>query len=245
MITGRKNTPRNAPFRVCRTCGVTLPRACFYESTKQVFTSCKECIKAQVKLRYRERFPEPKRITQLTQDKRCPDCGIRKPITEFERNPYRTHAVGTYCNDCKRARNNKMHEVHAEKAKLRNIKLRKKLIAEDPKRYKAAELLRSVQDRANRLGLPFDLDFEFILALMVDVCPVLGIPLNYTFVAGVNFGDSPTVDRFIPKLGYVKGNVTVISWRANRIKCDASPSEAMKVALWMQKQEQARLRLIA
>lgn len=36
---------------------------------------------------------------------------------------------------------------------------------------------------------------------------------------------SPTIDRIINDLGYVKGNVIVISWRANRIKSDATLAE--------------------
>lgn len=33
---------------------------------------------------------------------------------------------------------------------------------------------------------------------------------------------SPSLDRLIPSKGYVKGNVVVVSWRANRLKNNAS-----------------------
>lgn len=40
----------------------------------------------------------------------------------------------------------------------------------------------------------------------------------------------PTLDRVIPSLGYVRGNVQVISMRANRLKQDASLDEVLAIA---------------
>lgn len=57
---------------------------------------------------------------------------------------------------------------------------------------------------------------------------MLGIPL---MVGGDRrYGNSPSVDRVKPELGYVKGNILVCSLRANRIKQDATPAELMRVA---------------
>jgi hypothetical protein len=75
--------------------------------------------------------------------------------------------------------------------------------------------------RARDLGLPLDLKLEDII--MVDVCPLLGIPLIRGI--GVYSDNSPTLDRIIPELGYVKGNVQVISMRANRIKDNSTFEE--------------------
>lgn len=84
--------------------------------------------------------------------------------------------------------------------------------------------------RAKLLGVPFDLTDEDIV--VPAVCPILGIAL----VKGPNGGHdaSPTLDRFDPDLGYVSGNVRVISMRANRIKNDATPAELRRVADWME-----------
>ena len=61
-------------------------------------------------------------------------------------------------------------------------------------------------------------------------CPILGIRIKY------KGGDaSPSVDRITPQFGYIKGNVQVISMRANRIKNDATPDELRKVADYMQR----------
>lgn len=54
-------------------------------------------------------------------------------------------------------------------------------------------------------------------------CPVLGIPL---FVCNGCVGaNSPTIDRIDHKGGYIKGNIIVVSHRANTIKSDATMDE--------------------
>jgi hypothetical protein len=89
--------------------------------------------------------------------------------------------------------------------------------------------LNQIRTRALKKGLAFDLTPEDILAPVH--CPVLGIKLEYG-ASVANFA-SPTVDRLRPELGYVKGNVNVISHRANTIKSNATSAEVQAVADWM------------
>lgn len=42
------------------------------------------------------------------------------------------------------------------------------------------------------------------------------------------------MDRVIPELGYVKGNVEIISYRANRLKNDATYHELRAISLWLE-----------
>jgi hypothetical protein len=65
------------------------------------------------------------------------------------------------------------------------------------------------------------------------VCPVLGIDLDW--FAEARQENSPSFDRVNPKLGYVKGNVQIISSRANRIKNDGSSEEHRLIAAYMDK----------
>jgi hypothetical protein len=64
-------------------------------------------------------------------------------------------------------------------------------------------------------------------------CPVLGLPLNYTVLTGRPEDNSPSIDRFDNDLGYVHGNVRVISNRANRLKSDGTKEEHLKIAEYM------------
>jgi hypothetical protein len=59
-------------------------------------------------------------------------------------------------------------------------------------------------------------------------CPALGVPL----VFGRRSPNNPSLDRIKPELGYVKGNIAVISRRANAIKQDATADELFRVAAW-------------
>jgi hypothetical protein len=63
-----------------------------------------------------------------------------------------------------------------------------------------------------------------------DTCPVLGIPLDYSFGKVVRNENSPSIDQIKPGEGYQKENMIVISWRANRIKNDGTPEEHRKIA---------------
>lgn len=44
---------------------------------------------------------------------------------------------------------------------------------------------------------------------------------------------SPSIDRIIPELGYVRGNIAVISMRANKLKSDATSEELERISAWM------------
>jgi hypothetical protein len=79
-------------------------------------------------------------------------------------------------------------------------------------------LFYSAKARAKRSGIPFSITVSDIV--VPSVCPVFGTPLT----CGVKsvHDSSASLDRIIPELGYVKGNIAVISHRANRIKNNAT-----------------------
>jgi len=79
-------------------------------------------------------------------------------------------------------------------------------------------LLRWAKRRADKYDLPFTLTEDDIE--IPSHCPVFGIPLYSGDGASCN--NSPTIDRIVPYIGYVPGNVIVISSKANRIKTNAS-----------------------
>jgi hypothetical protein len=68
-----------------------------------------------------------------------------------------------------------------------------------------------------------DFNIEESDIIVPDLCPVLGKPLIKTGDGDRNW--IPSLDRLDNTKGYIKGNVNVISWRANRLKYDATSDE--------------------
>ena len=88
-----------------------------------------------------------------------------------------------------------------------------------------ADILKRAKARALAAGIPFDLTVDDIV--IPDCCPILGYPLKR------KTRYAPSLDRIKPEQGYVKGNVWVISRKANVMKNDATPEELERFARWV------------
>ena len=92
-------------------------------------------------------------------------------------------------------------------------------------------LLASAKRRAKEANLSFDLELSDII--IPDRCPVLGIPLIRPSIPKRRDNSNPSIDRRDNNLGYIRGNVFVISWRANRLKCDGNLDEFENIVKYM------------
>lgn len=102
------------------------------------------------------------------------------------------------------------------------------------KRGHAGKFLEKAKERAKAKGLPIDIDLDYVESIIIEECPIF----KTKFVWGQNGNGKdhtagPTLDRIIPELGYVKGNVAFISNLANRIKQDVTEKELYAVADWL------------
>jgi len=87
---------------------------------------------------------------------------------------------------------------------------------------KVWEMWHAAKCRAKRLGIPFTITRDDIV--IPSVCPVLGIPIEHQ-TGKHQSNNSPSIDRVVPSRGYVKDNIVVVSFRANRIKNDSTTEE--------------------
>jgi len=92
-----------------------------------------------------------------------------------------------------------------------------------------SQMVLSAKGRAKRFGLPFRITSKDVFIPLI--CPILGIVLQRGL--GQQRDNSPSLDRIIPQRGYVRGNIQVISNRANSIKRNATSQEIRKVADWL------------
>jgi hypothetical protein len=100
------------------------------------------------------------------------------------------------------------------------------------------DLLRRAKKRAAYQETPFNLTLDDIE--VPKYCPVLGIELKPN--KGRFSDGSPSLDKFIPKKGYTRGNVYVISHRANVLKGNAAVQEVAAILRWMRRITQQRRR---
>lgn len=98
----------------------------------------------------------------------------------------------------------------------------------------AKHMLRRAKSRAIKEGMAFDLSIEDVLPLPT-VCPVFGMPLRVSAEPQDPWAYS--LDRIDNSKGYVRGNVCVMSYRANRLKNDGSAADHEAIAAWMRQQE--------
>lgn len=86
---------------------------------------------------------------------------------------------------------------------------------------------------AKRRNLPFTIEKSDIV--IPTLCPVLSRVLN-RFVGTPETKDSaPSIDRCYPELGYTKENITIMSWRANMLKRDATLQELEQLVKFLRK----------
>lgn len=83
-------------------------------------------------------------------------------------------------------------------------------------------MLHRARSRAKLNGIPFEITKDDLE--IPTHCPVLGIELNY-YSRQKNQPNNASLDRIDNTKGYIRGNVIVISMRANQIKRDATIEE--------------------
>jgi len=84
-------------------------------------------------------------------------------------------------------------------------------------------MYQNAKGRAKKQEIPFTIAQDDIV--IPEMCPVLGIRLIWGIGRGRMSDTSPSLDKIVPELGYVPGNIRVISWKANRLKSDATLAE--------------------
>lgn len=152
--------------------------------------------------------------------KTCYLCRLEKPTAEFWKNRSKKDGLYDSCKLCSRPYFSERNRVTAPKRKARS-----------PREFWARNALNRIRKRANELGVPFGITMDELLDRMPERCPIFGTELIYG-TDGNAQDDTASVDRLICDGGYVSSNIVVMSFRANRMKSDASLNEIEQVAMW-------------
>ena len=153
-----------------------------------------------------EYFNKGRKISEFFQ---CTKCSKTKKYFE-----YRARGIGlkdpiglfrqSYCRDCE---NQNQKDQRVENPIHRLFLLSKKKTKKD--------------------NLDFDLTEDFIKTIWPqnNKCPIL----DTEFSSGMKDKDAlPTIDKVVPQKGYTKGNIVIISFKANSIKSDVTNIELFR-----------------
>lgn len=143
----------------------------------------------------------------LPETKTCTRCGEDKPLGEYYKDPRARDGRQSECTHC-----------HLNGTGLVYRRLNPKKI-----------MWRAARYRAQRQGVPFNITEDDIV--IPDRCPILGIKL--AMGEGQQSENSPSLDKIDPTMGYVPGNIQVISYKANAMKRDATADELLSFARWV------------
>lgn len=152
--------------------------------------------------------------------KSCTECKSIKSLSEFYTNKAAKDGHTARCKSCLKEADKKYYSKNASK-----IKSRVRRYAE----YNPIPIMiNSARARAKKQGVPFSITADDIS--IPNNCPIFNIPLKkQKSELKIN---SPSLDRLVPEKGYVKGNIIVVSNKANMIKNAFSADDIMKVALF-------------
>lgn len=143
-------------------------------------------------------------------EKCCSKCGIIKSLDQYRRDKSRKDGLHSSCRECE-----------------------KKYTQANPVLVQTARMIKRARNSAKEKELAFNIDLDYIRSIVPSHCPIFKTKLEWSTCRGngsIPLPNSPSIDRIDPSQGYIKGNVWIISHRANAIKSNASHEELKLVA---------------
>lgn len=179
--------------KLCYDCKV-LPRAAH-------MSYCRSCQNERQK-KWRER----NKISIEKQPKTCARCKTNVRISSH-----------SYCTDCRKVEWDKWSKEHP------GYNTRKERLWNRDMNYWYKNKVARLRSIAKQKNLEFNLSIADLEAEYTEYCPILNLKLNYLNSVGRGRqNDSASIDRIDPTKGYIKGNIWIISNRANTYKSNLS-----------------------
>jgi UDP-N-acetylenolpyruvoylglucosamine reductase len=129
----------------------------------------------------------------------CKKCGKVKLFSEFHKHSQCSGGYNSICKECR---------LPISKQKWQELDYKQKIF-------------NRAKGRAGRKGREFSISIEDVI--IPELCPIFKQPLKE------NTEMAPSIDRIDSSKGYVKGNIQIISKRANLLKNNASIEELESV----------------
>lgn len=235
-------------LKKCSKCGVTKESNEFAKSSRSktgLASRCRTCDIVRHREARRRKGVGPRKypIILIGDQKLCSRCKQWKHLDSFYRDKVNRGGRSSYCIECQKAYNKarppkkhdpeylrewrKRPEVEARRIELQNRKYA------DPFHRARSMIALAKNTRAKRKGLEFDLNVDFIAALLAyGQCAASGLRIDLTAgEGGKPFG--PSIDRIDSTKGYTHDNVQVVCQMYNygKNKHDETDFIAMCIAV--------------
>lgn len=222
--------------KICTKCNIEKDVECFSKNknTKDGLKNyCKECDALYIKsLNYK-----PLEIDYKT----CSKCKKEKLITEFSTNKITKDGYYAWCKECRTEYNRDYIKKKPKKYILKDRKYISKDGKYDSEYFRNAYIKNTLRILVNaricfarKKNLPYDSQEDLInyLKPIFDKrkCEICDRDLESSI--GYHAYCSPSIDRIVPRFGYVVGNVAILCWECNKIKNNATPEKLFEIAEW-------------
>jgi len=180
--------------------------------------------------------------------KQCTKCLEEKPLEAFYRDSNGRLGRSARCKVCKDA----ARAIYRPRASVKHRTYVRRHIPENMKRdciyqsayrekHRGLHLIRSARLRAEKKGLPFDLDAhvaEIEARIQNGKCELTGLPFN---LKGGRTFDSPSLDHIDPQKGYVYSNLRIIYHALNSALGDWGEEKLYAVVIaWLGERDRKR-----
>ena len=238
-------------MKTCSRCQTNKPKNQFYArktSGDGLDSQCKECSNAATIASRNKRLSkraqlDGKKPTWMI----CRSCERRLRFTaaNFMRDKHQPHGLYKRCRDCtnaERRQHRKRNPLTPEQASAKweaEKRRRTEVANRDPIPERARRMMRGLVERSKRKRVPLGegVTRHFLedLLLATPECPCCGVKIDATFTTGHGrCNASPSVDRFDSTEGYIVTNISIICWRCNELKRDATLDELRRIVEWME-----------
>lgn len=210
--------------RTCIVCGNTWTVEKGHRNKgKALHCMCKNCLStltaAEKQKYYRQH--EGKAVLEI---RTCLNCGHTWPVDVKINKVGNLSKVRYFCNSCNKTLTNwQKRSIMLEKVegyKEKYLQEKRESRIRNAQHY----LWKRAKDRAEKQGLAFDIEESDVV--IPEICPILEVPFEWGTKGEYEY--SPSLDKIDPTKGYVKGNVCVISKKANSMKNSATYEELKK-----------------
>ena len=184
---------------------------------------CEDCRKS-LTVAEKQKYYRQHEGKAILEERECLNCGHKWVVDVKIYKIGNLSRTACFCNDCNKLLSNwqkkaiMIEKVDGFKEKNAQSKRDSRL------RNFVHSMWKKTQERAAKNGLDFNIEESDIV--IPDICPILEVP--FEFGTQGNYPYSPSLDRIDNSKGYVKGNIQVISSKANSMKNSATFDELCK-----------------